>query len=309
MSIFQNRRLFPYLAVIPPIVWGLPYAFIKMGMDEFGIGSGDTAAKILFAGIRFLLAGLIVLLCLYLPSVRRTDMAQRGAAAGGRGKLLLLLVLYALVNTTLHYIFFYIGLSNSPGSRSSVLNSLGTFLLVLLSCAVFASEQLTAAKVLGCVIGFAGILLLNAGGDLSGQVKLSGDGMIVLNAVCSAIAGLLTRVLGRKMNVLLMTGAGMTLGSVPMIAIGLAAGGRFGAVTAKGLLILALLVAVSVVAFSVYNTLLKYHPVGKVAIFNSLIPIFGILASCFFLREPFYFRYFAAAVLVCAGVAVINREK
>lgn len=68
------------------------------------------------------------------------------------------------MNTTLHYTFFYIGLSHSQGARAAILNSLGVFLLVMLACLFFKSDKFTTRKLLGCVVGFAGILSLNIGG-------------------------------------------------------------------------------------------------------------------------------------------------
>ena len=67
--------------------------------------------------------------------------------------------------------------------------------------------------------------------------------------------------------------------------------------------------AISTVGFSLYNKLLSCNPVGKVAIFNSLIPIVGALSSCLCLGEPFYWKYLLAALLATTGIYVINRGK
>ena len=43
------------------------------------------------------------------------------------------LLLYALLNTTLHYAFFYFGLSHNAGARSAILNSMSVFTVVILA--------------------------------------------------------------------------------------------------------------------------------------------------------------------------------
>lgn len=49
-------------ALICCALWGSAFPCIKIGYRMFAIGGNDTASQILFAGIRFLLAGLMVIL-------------------------------------------------------------------------------------------------------------------------------------------------------------------------------------------------------------------------------------------------------
>ena len=153
-SIFQRPAWVALFALMAAFAWGWAYPLIKLGFAAFAITPGMTGSKMLFAGIRFLISGLIIL-----------------AVARGKGLSFSLrartdwwfIVVFALLNTSLHYAFFYFGLSHSPGSRASILNSVSTFLVVLLACAFYKSDRLTGRKIAGCVIGFAGVLALNLG--------------------------------------------------------------------------------------------------------------------------------------------------
>jgi drug/metabolite transporter (DMT)-like permease len=216
---------------------------------------------------------------------------------------------FSLMNTTLHYACFYIGLSHSAGARAAVFNSLGVFMLVLLACAFFKTDRLSMRKVVGCAVGFAGVVVLNFGGGESGQFTLLGDGMIILNALCSAVAGLMTRGLGRHTDVFVGTGYSLAIGGVLLVIPGLLMGGTLPQVTGTGLLILFLLIAISTIGFTLYNKLLSCNPVGKVAIFNSLIPVVGAVTSCLCLHEPFYIKYVLAVLLSAGGIYIINRGK
>ena len=186
-SIFQRPFWVVAFALTAAIAWGWAYPLIKLGFAEFGITQVMTGSKMLFAGVRFILAGLIVL-AIAAATRRRFEVA----GAGGW----LYVLLFALLNTGLHYYFFYVGLSYSDGARAAILNSLGTFLLVLLACMFFKSDKLTSSKIIGCALGFAGIMALNIGGGAGGGFTFMGDGMIILNTFCAALAGLMTGGLG-----------------------------------------------------------------------------------------------------------------
>ena len=214
-----------------------------------------------------------------------------------------------MLNTTLHYAFFYFGLSHSEGSRAAILNSVGTFLVVLLACAFFKSDRLTIRKITGCIIGFAGILALNLGGAESGHFTWLGDGFIILNALCSAIAGLLTRGLGKRIDIFIGTGYSLAFGGALLIIPGLLAGGTLPAITFNGIVCLLLLIVISTVAFALYNKLISLNPVGKVAIYNSLIPVVGAVTSCLCLNEQFYWKYAVAGTLAALGIYIINKGK
>ena len=299
-SVFSQPLWASVFALTAAILWGWAYPLIKLGFGEFGISTDMTASKMLFAGIRFFMSGLIIL------AVARAS--RRSFAVKTRLSWWYIL-LFALLNTTLHYAFFYFGLSHSAGSRAAILNSMSVFTLVILACVFFESDRLTVNKIVGCVMGFLGIMALNIDGGDSGGFTWLGDGMIVLNALCSAVAGLMTRGLGRRIDVFVGTGYGLAVGGALLIVPGLAMGGTLPVVSATGLLILAGLICISTIGFALYNKLLTCNPVGKVAIFNSLIPPVGAISSCLCLSEPFYWKYVIAGALAAGGIYIINKNK
>ena len=148
-------------------------------------------------------------------------------------------------------------MSYSGGARAAILNSMGTFLLVLLACICFKSDKFTVRKIAGCVVGFVGVLILNIGGGSSGQFTLMGDGMIMLNAICSALAGLLTRGLSRRIDVFVGTGYGLAIGGALLIVPGVLMGGTLPHITSSGIVILLLLIGISSLGFTLYNKLIS----------------------------------------------------
>lgn len=60
--ILKSEKLQPLFAAFCAFGWSLAYPLIKLGYSEIGIGANDTGSKIMFAGIRFFVAGLLVIL-------------------------------------------------------------------------------------------------------------------------------------------------------------------------------------------------------------------------------------------------------
>ncbi len=300
-SIFQRPLWVSIFALTAALVWGWAYPLIKLGFAEFRITPDMTGSKMLFAGIRFFLSGLIILAVaarLHRPfSLRKLSDSW-------------FVVVFALINTTFHYAFFYFGLSHSDGSRAALLNSMGVFLVVILACIFFKSDKFTLQKMVGVVIGFAGILVLNLGNAQGGSgFSWLGDGMIILNALCSAFASLLTRGLSKRVDVFVGTGYSLAVGGALLIIPGLLMGGTLPVITPLGIVYLVLLIGISTTGFTLYNKLLSCNPVGKVAIYNSLIPIIGAVSSCLCLGETFYWKYAVAGTLAALGIYIINKGK
>ena len=305
-SIFQRPVWAAVLAFLAAFLWGWAYPLIKLGFTEFEITTEMTGSKMLFAGIRFFISGIIIL---SVARIAHRSFGLKEAAKANIWESGLFLLVFTLLNTTLHYAFFYIGLSHSQGSRAAILNSMSVFSLVILACMFFKSDKLTLRKVIGCAIGFTGILALNMSGEGSGSFTLLGDGMIVLNALCSACAGLMTRGVGKRVDVFVGTGYSLGIGGALLVIPGLLIGGTLPHVTIIGLFYLLMLIGISTIGFTLYNKLLTCNPVGKIAIWNSLIPVVGAVTSCLCLHEAFVWNYAVAATLTTAGIYVINKGK
>lgn len=300
-SIFKNKKLVPVLAFLCAAGWSLAYPLIKLGYSNLNVASDDLGSKIRFAGIRFLMAGIIVIIFALL---------QKKKMQIKEGKSWLWLFLFAIVNISLHYCFSYVGLGYLPSSRSTILDSMNGFFAIILSCLIFADDKFTKIKALGCVLGFSGILLINiqVGQAMFSGISFRGDGMILLNALCGAFGGILTRVVSKKMDMTLATGLSMAIGGMILCIITLLVHPNVAwNITAKSILIIISLVLISAVCFGIYNQLIACNPISKIAIFNAFIPILGVIFSAIILGEPMKLKYFVAGMLVALGVYVINK--
>ena len=299
-NLFTKKHTVVILAIIAMFSWGCAFPFIKIGMHEFLILNDDTAGKMLFAGTRFLFAGIITLIISFLKDhdIKICSIKDFGW-----------LILYGFVNTGLHYFCFYMGLSNCSGSKASIIDSLGTFWLIFLA-ALFFKEKITVNKILGCIFGFTGIVVANLNTDMAGSVSVAGEGFLLMSTICAAFGGVITRIItnDKGIGVIKATGYGLVIGGIFLLAGGSISGGNIVNITLNGIIVLICLIFISVVGFILYNQLLSYNPVGQIAIFNVLIPIFGTLTSCIMIGEKFYFRYIISIIFVGVGIWFVNKK-
>ena len=95
-----------------------------------------------------------------------------------------------------------------------------------------------------------------------------------------------------------------------MTVIGLLFGGRLNAQNYTAWFLLLYLGAMAGIAFMLWTMLLRNNPVGRVAVFNFLIPVFGTMWSGIFLFENiFTLQNILALLLVSAGIFIVNLKK
>lgn len=301
-SVFSSPRALVLLATLCCLLWGSAYPAIKGGYALLEIARDDTAAQMVFAGWRFVLAGALLL---GLALLQGRSVWPAGPRHWGR------LALLGLTQTTLQYVFFYVGLAHATGVKASILNGTGTFFSVLLAHFFVAGDRISLRKGLGCAVGFAGVMVVNLwdGPGLDSDFTLLGEGFIVIAAFVLAAASLYGRRVSQQVAPMVMTGWQLGLGGAVLLAVGLAGGGRVQGWSVASLGLLGYMALLSAAAFALWAALLKYNPVTKVAVFNFLVPVFGALLSALFLGETvLQWRNALALLLVCAGIWLVTTQ-
>ena len=298
---FSNRRVVVLVASFCCMLWGSTYPAIKNGYAMFGIAAEDIPSKMVFAGYRFFFAGL-VLLALAIIARRKVWVLNWQNLASTS--------LLGLTQTTLQYVFFYIGLAYTTGVKSSIMNSTGTFFSVLLAHFIYRNDRLNFNKVMGCLIGFIGVMAVNFSPDLLYfQFTLRGEGFVVIAAFILQAAMIYGKKLSRCMDSMVLTGYQLSIGGLALVIGGYATGGALRGFTPASTALLVYMALLSSAAFALWAALLKYNRVGLVAVFNFLIPVFGTVLSAIFLGENiFEWKNIIALVLVCSGIWLVTRE-
>lgn len=152
-SLLTNGVILSLLATLCCLLWGSAFPCVKIGYHLFAISSGDSASQILFAGCRFAGSGILTIL---FGSIRAKKFLRPHKEGSFRRILML-----SLFQTVLQYVLFYLGLARTSGVKSSIIEGANVFVTILVACLIFRQEALTWQKILGCILGFSGVVLAN----------------------------------------------------------------------------------------------------------------------------------------------------
>ena len=197
-NILTKTGIVALLACVCCILWGSAIPVIKTGYRFLHVDSSDIASQIVFAGVRFTLAGILVLI---FASIREKKVMIPDK------EILKYAVPVCLAQTVGQYFFFYIGVANTSGVKGGIITGLGNFIAILLSCLVFRNERMTRRKIAGCVLGFAGVVVINLlGNSLDMGFKLIGEGFVLIAQLSYGISTVLINLFSRKVSPVVLSG-------------------------------------------------------------------------------------------------------
>jgi drug/metabolite transporter (DMT)-like permease len=282
------------------LLWGSAFPIIKLSYAELAIEKNDLFEQILFAGYRFVLASLLILL--FMKLIGRSIGYQRGS--------ILKVSRIGLFQTLLQYIFFYYGMSGSTGVQGSIIAGTTSFFQILLAHYMYHSDKITLRKITGLIVGFFGVMLVGMSkGTLTQQFGLA-EICLLLAMFFGAFGNILSKKESENLDILYMTSYQMLLGGLTLLTIGASATGFMPfEFTGKAAWMMLYLAVLSALAFVLWNTVMKYNKVGSISMYLFLVPVFGVLLSAAWVGEELHLFIWAALALVVSGIVIVNRTK
>lgn len=300
-SFFTNRFVIVLSAMLCCALWGSATPFIKIGYEHI-LPNKNVPSTILFAGIRFMLAGILTIV-LYSIARRKFLVPKKE----NMNKILTV----SCFQTIIQYIFFYIGLANTSGVKGTVLSGSNAFFSLLVACLIFKQEKLTLKKLVACVIGFAGVILINLNG-LDFNMNLLGDGFVIFSSISYGVSSVLMKKYSQYEDPVIISGYQFAIGGLIMTVAGILIGGRISMETPVALAIMVYLAFLSAIAYALWGVLLKHNPVSKITVFSFMIPVFGVILSNLMLSEASNvspINIIITLVLISAGILMLNYRK
>ena len=282
------------------LLWGSAFPAIKASYAALDIRPEETSELLWFAGIRFFLASLLILGFL---RVLNEPVRLRRAA-------LLPMLRVGAFQTFLQYCLFYFGLSLSTGSQGAVISGTTSFFQMLFAHMLYKDDKLSARKIAGLFIGFAGVAAVNITEGASLFRFGVGEACLLAAMAAAGIGNVFAKEESASIPVAYLTGYQMLFGAVGLMIAGTAFGGvrtfHFVPATAG---LLAYLAVLSAAGFVLWNTIMKYNRVGNVSMYLFLIPVFGVALSSMLLNEPFHLFVLLGLLLVAAGIVIVHRKR
>ena len=295
-KLLTNPFIIAVVALFCCALWGSATPFIKTGYALM-LPEKDVPGTILFAGLRFFLAGILTV-AVYCIARRKLLFPKRE----NLGRIAVL----SSFQTVIQYLFFYIGLANTTGVKGTVLSASNAFFCLLVASLIFRTEKLTLKKIIACILGFAGIVIINLDG-LDLNMNFTGDCFCFFSSVSYAFSSVMIKLFSKDEDPVVISGYQFIIGGIFMIAAGLIFGGAIAVSSVTGLLVLLYLSCLSAVAYALWGILLKHNPVSKVSIFSFTTPVFGVILSSLMLTEAS--NLLITLTLVSVGIIILNYNK
>ena len=297
--IFGTPALAVLLAIFCNCLWGSAFPFIKMGYRLFSIDSADTPSILCFAGVRFMLGSFLVLL--------GSVLLQGKLPKFPHGKVALESCALGLWQTTAQYAFYYSAVALLTGAFGGILNSTQSFLGVIFAHFIYGdADRMTPSKALGCVVGFAGVLVATIGNHGSGSAW--GIFCMLLATVIFTLSGPWNKSVTKKADSFAVCFINLFIGGLALLLIGLAMGGSLHVQSALAVVVMLYLAFICGAGYVLWALLMKNNPVSRIAVFGLVNPVVNVLLSAVLNGEPlFEWQYLAALALVCVGIWLVNK--
>ena len=287
------------LASLCQALWGVVFPVIKKSYELFSIsGVGST---LLFASIRFMIAGVILLLLDTFMEKRFPVLDKKGYAS---------VFMLGTIQTGLAYAFQYIAMISASSINCSILNGTGVIFSTIIAHFISKDDKMNGRKALGGVLGFIGVLVCFLwGGKLEG-FSLKGEGLMLLSILTFVTGTNLSRIVTTGIKSVVVSGYNLLVGGAELFILSLFLGGRIGNGGLYGIMCLVFLSLTSCVCLYLWTALSSANSVSKVAVFQCINPITGAIAASLLLGENvFQPKYIVSVLLVVISIIIITKGR
>lgn len=272
-------------------IWGSTWLFIKLGLRDL--------PPVTFAGIRFVIASLI-LLSIVLIRGRRIPRARADWV---------LIAVTGLLAFAINYGLLFWGEQHISSGLAALLQTTIPAFGLLIAHVHLPSERMTMAKVFGVILGIVGVgVIFSNQLHSEGPQALWGSAAIVFGAFCVAYANVLVKARGGHLDAAMLAAGQMFFGLIPLLLVGISMEGNplYFHWTVMALVALLYLVLVgSVVAFLLYYWLVRNMDVTKTMLISLVTPLVAVTLGMIVLDERLSWRTIMGGACIMSGIGLI----
>ena len=273
------------------LIWGSTWAFIKLGLEDL--------PPFTFAGIRFVIASIIVYAIITIRKIRLPRT----------GKDWVLLAVTGLLSFTLNYGLVFWGEQHVSSGLAALLQATIPVFGLVIAHFYLPGEQMTTAKVLGVILGVAGVgVIFSDQLSVAGPKALAGSAGLVVGSACAAYANVLVKSRGGNMEPATLTFGQMVFGLVPLLLIGIATEGNPLKFRWTGMAIVSLFylaIVGTVFAFLMYYWLVQHMDVTNTMLIALVTPVIAVALGIVILDEQLNWRMIMGGAMIISGIAMI----
>lgn len=285
----MNLSLLVWLVLC--LIWSSTWVFIKLGLRDL--------PPVTFAGLRFLVAAVILWLIVF---IRRSSVPRDARNWG-------LLAWTGLIAFALNYGLIFWGEQRITSGLAAVLQAMIPVFGMIFAHYHLPAERITLRKILGVALGIAGVgLIFYDQMQLESVAALHGSAALIGSSICVAYANVLVKARLQHLDPAVLAAGQMLCGFVPLLIVGALWEGNPFALrwTPQAWLALLYLALVgSAVAFLLYYWLVRRVAVTKTMLIALVTPVLALLIGKLTFDERITWRIAAGSVAILAGIALI----
>lgn len=196
-----------FWAIIACLLWSTAYSTIKIGLQY------DSPLH--FAGIRFLISGILILPFTVKPSLYFSQLKEHWR----------IVFWVTLLQTLMNYILFYLGLDIVPGALGAIIVGSQPLVTAVVASMMDKSEKLTRRKIVTIISGIAGVILISAGRQalkLGSSIEILGVFMIFCANIAVATSNVMVSLRSKGINPLVLSSSTLFIGGAIIYLLSLA---------------------------------------------------------------------------------------
>lgn len=262
-----------FLAIVACLLWSSAFVGVKIGLKYH--------TPLQFAGIRFMISGLILLPVIHNFNKFKKEVKENFAYV----------CLIAFLQVILQYSLFYLGVSMLPASISAMIVGSSPLFVALVAHFFVPGDRMDWFKSGSILLGILGVAIITLGRKRlpsGAEIALVGVVLLLLNNLASGITNVVVARKRHSISPLILTSSSLFIGGAVLFAVSLPIEGiPQKAFPPEYFVALAWLSFLSAAAISIWNTLLR-RPSVKVSelnIWKFLIPVAGAILSWIILQN------------------------
>jgi drug/metabolite transporter (DMT)-like permease len=256
-----------FLAIIACLLWSSAFVGVKIGLKYH--------SPLQFAGIRFMLAGLMLLPVIYNFRKVRNEVRRNFG----------FVILIAFLQVVLQYSFFYLGVNLVPASISAMIVGSSPLFVALIAHFTITNDRIDWIKSASILLGITGVAVITLGRNKlpsGAEMALTGVIFLLLNNLSSGITNVVVARKVQSISPLVLTSSSLFIGGLFLLLISLPLEGLpTKTFPPEYYVALGWLSFLSAAAISIWNTLLRRPSikVSELNIWKFLIPVSGAILS------------------------------
>lgn len=285
-------------ALFCTVCWGLCYPLIKLNQNYFSVESTDIFSQFFLAGVRMTFSGILIFIICFLT--KSFCLPEKKQWTG--------VIFITLFQTIIHYALTYLGQGMTDGSKTPILKEISAFFIILIMNFVSKDDKLTLNKIIGCLLGFSGVVIINLSGGFNFNIQ-PGDIIIIGAALSNAIGQVFLKFSSSSArSPFTIVAFSHFTGGLIMLLIGIIGGGKLIATGTASYFLLIAIVFTTAIPYMLWSQLYKYNKASIMSVYCLMTPMFGMLFTSLFFGNSNVFSLYSvgALVLISLGILCVN---